>query len=60
MFEALEFLKVRLAAARKEEHGAAMVEYGILVAFIAVVVMAAVVLLGSQISSLFTDVTNAL
>ena len=60
MLEMLEYLKARLAAARHDEHGAAMVEYGILVAFIAVVVMAAVVLLGTQISSLFTGITNAL
>lgn len=42
------------------EKGATMVEYGIMVAFIAVVVMAAVIILGPQIASLFTSVSNAL
>ena len=43
-----------------DEKGATMVEYGIMVAFIAVLVLAAVVLLGPQIAALFTSVSNAL
>ena len=43
-----------------EERGATMVEYGIMVAFIAVLVLAAVVILGPQIAGLFTSVSNAL
>ena len=42
------------------EKGATMVEYGIMVAFIAVLVMAAVVLLGPQIAGLFTQVSAKL
>ena len=42
------------------EKGATMVEYGIMVAFIAVVVMAAVIVLGPQIATLFTSVSNKL
>ena len=42
------------------EKGATMVEYGIMVAFIAVLVLAAVVLLGPQIAGLFTSVSAAL
>lgn len=44
----------------KEEKGATMVEYGIMVALIAVVVMAAVLLLGPAIAALFNEVTAAL
>ncbi|WP_258060974.1 Flp family type IVb pilin [Arthrobacter sp. 4R501] len=44
----------------REEKGATMVEYGIMVAFIAVVVMAAVIVLGPQIAALFTRVSTAL
>lgn len=40
----------------KSDEGAAMVEYGILVAGIAVVVMAIVFLLGTQIASFFSQV----
>lgn len=49
--------KVRLFS---EEKGATMVEYGIMVAFIAVVVMGAVLALGPQIAGLFTSVSTAL
>ncbi|QCO99361.1 Flp family type IVb pilin [Arthrobacter sp. 24S4-2] len=44
----------------QEEKGATMVEYGIMVAFIAVIVMVAVIALGPQIASLFTSVSTAL
>jgi pilus assembly protein Flp/PilA len=44
----------------REEKGATMVEYGIMVAFIAVLVMAAVLVLGPKIAGLFTSVSNAL
>ncbi|WP_427175155.1 Flp family type IVb pilin [Arthrobacter sp. 92] len=43
-----------------EEKGATMVEYGIMVAFIAVLVMAAVLVLGPKIAALFTSVSTAL
>lgn len=44
----------------QEEKGATMVEYGIMVAFIAVVVMAAVIILGPKVADLFTSVSTAL
>ena len=44
----------------REENGATMVEYGIMVAFIAVVVMAAVIILGPEIAGLFTSVSDKL
>lgn len=50
-------VKVRLTS---NEKGATMVEYGIMVAFIAVLVMAAVIILGPQIAGLFTSVSNAI
>jgi pilus assembly protein Flp/PilA len=43
--------------ARKDEKGAAMVEYGILVAGIAVLVMVAVFALGGRIDTLFDSIT---
>ena len=47
----------------REEDGATMVEYGLMVALIAVVCIAAVTLVGSSLSSLFgrvsTNITNA-
>lgn len=47
-------LKDRLTS----EKGATMVEYGIMVALIAVIVMVAVGPLGTQIAALFTNVTT--
>jgi pilus assembly protein Flp/PilA len=48
------------ARVTSNERGATMVEYGIMVAFIAVLVMAAVIILGPQIAGLFTSVSAAI
>lgn len=42
------------------EKGATAVEYGIMVGLIAVVIIAAVTLLGPQLSDFFTAITDAL
>ena len=47
----------RLSAARKDR-GATAVEYGLLVGLIAVVIIAAVTLLGTQLRALFTAVST--
>ncbi len=44
----------------KEEDGATMVEYGIMVALIAVVCIVAVTTLGEAIETVFTDISTAL
>jgi pilus assembly protein Flp/PilA len=44
----------------KDESGAAAVEYGILVALIAVVIITAVTAVGTRLNSTFTTVSNAL
>ncbi len=49
------FARVKNFLARKEE-GATMVEYGLMVALIAVVCIAAVTLLGTDLSAMFTAV----
>jgi pilus assembly protein Flp/PilA len=43
-----------------EEKGATAVEYGLMVGLIAVVIIAAVTLLGTQLQGLFTTIANAL
>jgi pilus assembly protein Flp/PilA len=45
---------------RLEEEGAALVEYGMLVGLIAVVCVAAVTVLGTDISTVFTNIATAL
>ena len=44
----------------REEDGAALVEYGLLVGLIAVICIAAVKALGLKVSGVFTAITNAL
>jgi pilus assembly protein Flp/PilA len=51
-------LYLRILALRDEENGAAMAEYGILVAGIAVVVLGVVLLLGGDIQNAFQQVVN--
>jgi pilus assembly protein Flp/PilA len=45
---------------RKEEEGAALVEYGMLVGLIAVICVVAVTALGTEISTAFSTIANAL
>ena len=49
-----------LLAIRHEERGATAVEYGMLVALIAAVIVAVVVTLGTQINDAFTAISDAL
>ena len=51
-------LYLRILALRDEEEGAAMAEYGILVAGIAVVVLLTVWALGGQINTAFQSVVD--
>lgn len=55
-------LQARVAALLNDrnDRGATAVEYGLMVALIAVVIIAAVTLLGEQLSDLFTGVTSQL
>ena len=52
---------ITLAARRfiKDEEGAALAEYGILVAFIAIVAITAVTFFGSKISAKFSALGNS-
>ena len=59
IFFALATLKSRLEEADKER-GATAVEYGLLVALIAAVIVGIVVPLGQDVLTGFTTVTNAL
>ncbi|NHA69166.1 Flp family type IVb pilin [Phycicoccus flavus] len=57
MTKALVSLQTRMHTMKKEE-GATAVEYGLMVALIAVVIIAAVILLGTKLSSLFSNVAS--
>jgi pilus assembly protein Flp/PilA len=43
-----------------DESGATAIEYGLIVALIAVVIISAVTALGTKLSSIFTDITTKL
>jgi pilus assembly protein Flp/PilA len=49
-----------LEQTRRDERGATMVEYGLLVALIAVIVVPALLILGPAIVALFTGVAGSL
>ncbi len=49
-----------LTSIMRDDEGATMVEYGLLVALVAVVAMAAVTTLGTKLSTLFNSVANTI
>lgn len=53
-------LLVKLQNMFRNEKGQGMVEYGLIIGLIAIVVVAALILLGPQISSIFTNITDVL
>jgi pilus assembly protein Flp/PilA len=55
-----DYIRIRLQALRTSERGASAVEYGLLVALIAVIIIVAVTLLGDTLSGIFTDTANSI
>jgi pilus assembly protein Flp/PilA len=58
MTMALTKLHHRVITALRQEDGATAVEYGLMVALIAVVIIGAVVLLGGRLNNVFENVAN--
>jgi pilus assembly protein Flp/PilA len=58
MTTALTKLHHRVISTLRNEGGATAVEYGLMVALIAVVIIAAVVLLGGRLNNVFENVAN--
>jgi pilus assembly protein Flp/PilA len=56
MLSRLVKFQVKVAAALRSDRGATAVEYGLMVALIAVVIIVAVTLLGTNLSTLFNNV----
>lgn len=56
----IQYLHILLNARRDDERGATAVEYGLLVALIAAIIVGIVATLGGQISDAFTTVSDAL
>jgi pilus assembly protein Flp/PilA len=55
-----EYIRIRLQGMIKNERGATAVEYGLLVALIAAVIVATVVILGGKINDAFVTVEQEL
>jgi len=60
MVTQFNFLNTWLKAHAKTERGAAMVEYALLVALIAIVAIAALRILGQQVSENFSEIDSEL
>ena len=54
------FMRNLINRFRRDEEGAALVEYGMLVGLIAVICVAAVTLLGTEVSTAFSNIAVAL
>ena len=60
MLEKFIAFQLFMTAPRKDDKGATAVEYGLMVALIAIVIIGAVTILGTKLSGLFTDVGTSL
>jgi len=61
MLETIQrFLIQLLVRFGRDEQGAALVEYGILVGLIAVICIAAVTIVGTQVSAAFSNIASSL
>jgi pilus assembly protein Flp/PilA len=60
MLNHLVSLSSRLSQLRGDDRGVTSVEYGLMVALIAIVIIAAVTLLGQNLSNLFNTVAGAI
>lgn len=56
----LDFFRTFASPSRRNEEGASAVEYGLLVALIAAVIVTAVLALGATLSGIFSDTDNCL
>ena len=62
MIEKLQFMTIMLFSdmkAKRDERGATAVEYGLMVALIAVAIIVAVRLLGTNLTALFTSIAGS-
>ena len=60
MMQFISLIHARLLAARDEDRGATMVEYGLLVALVSIAAVVALGALGVGLDGLFTDVESHL
>ncbi|MGA8210636.1 MAG: Flp family type IVb pilin [Nocardioidaceae bacterium] len=60
MYDVVNYVRIRLTAVPRTERGASAVEYGLLVALIAIAIIAAVTTLGGTLKDLFAKTSSSL
>jgi pilus assembly protein Flp/PilA len=60
MLRSIVFMQNLVAMRLREDRGATAVEYGLMVALIAGVIVAAVTLLGTKLNTLFTNIAGSI
>jgi pilus assembly protein Flp/PilA len=60
MYDVVNYVRIRLTAMARTERGASAVEYGLLVALIAVFIIGAVTLLGGSLKGIFTKTAGSI
>jgi pilus assembly protein Flp/PilA len=60
MYDVVNYVRIRLSAMARTERGASAVEYGLLVALIAVFIIGAVTLLGGHLRDIFNNTATSI
>jgi pilus assembly protein Flp/PilA len=60
MNDLVQYLRIRINGMVRSERGASAVEYGLLVALIAIAIIVAVTLLGGNLSNIFNKTANSI
>ena len=60
MHDMIDYVRTALVARGMRERGASAVEYGLLVALIAIIIIVAVTLLGNNLSGIFNKTANSI
>ena len=60
MNDLVQYVRIRVAAKARTERGASAVEYGLLVALIAIAIIVAVTLLGGNLANIFNKTASSI
>ena len=60
MYDLVNYVRIRLTAMARTERGASAVEYGLLVALIAIAIIAGATLLGTKLNGMFSRTSGSL
>ena len=60
MYDLVNYVRIRVTAMTRTERGASAVEYGLLVALIAIAIIAGATLLGGKLDDMFANTSSSL